>query len=153
MFQTTVDGVPVFCAAGPPPLSAGLVFGVGRRDETFVSGGVTHLVEHLAMRAVGRTTIESNAAVDLTATEFVATGSPDRVAAFLGAGCTALADLPTEHLAVEADVLRAEDATTAAPPVALLLGTLYGVEGVGLASVRDPALRSLGDTALREWTR
>lgn len=153
MFQTTVDGVPVFCAAGPPPLSAGLVFGVGRRDETFVSGGVTHLVEHLAMRAVGRTTIESNAAVDLTATEFVATGSPDRVAAFLGAVCTALADLPTEHLAVEADVLRAEDATIAAPPVALLLGTLYGVEGVGLASVRDPALRSLGDSALREWTR
>src|SRR5687768_17095636 len=149
MLQTSVDGVPVFYAEGPPPLTAGLVFGVGRRDETFVQGGVTHLVEHLAMRAVGRTAIESNASVDLTSTEFLASGSPDRVAAFLRAVCRALADLPTDQLAVEADVLRAEGGTVAAPPVALLLGELYGTTGAGLASAQEPALLSLDPAAVR----
>lgn len=152
MLQTSVDGVPVFYADGPPPFTAGLVFGVGRRDETFVDGGVTHLVEHLAMRTVGRTTIESNASVDLTATEFFASGSPDRVVAFLRSVCRALNDLPTEQLAVEADVLRAEGGTVTAPPVALLLGELYGTTGAGLASTREPALRSLGPEAVRDWT-
>ncbi|WP_324273994.1 hypothetical protein [Blastococcus brunescens] len=151
MLETSIDGVPVFFAEGPPPFTAGLVFGVGRRDETFVSGGVTHLVEHLAMRAVGRTTIESNASVDLTATEFVASGSPDRVVAFLRAVCLALADLSTEQLAVEADVLRAEGGTVAAPPVALLLGELFGASGAGLAGAREPALRSLDAATVRDW--
>jgi predicted Zn-dependent peptidase len=59
--QTSIDGVPVFQAEGPLPLTAGLVFGVGRADETFVRGGLTHLVEHLAMSAVGRQTIDANA--------------------------------------------------------------------------------------------
>src|SRR3712207_7403538 len=54
--ELTIDGIPVFVADGPPPLAAGLVFGVGRRDEDFVHGGITHLVEHLAMGALGRTT-------------------------------------------------------------------------------------------------
>jgi predicted Zn-dependent peptidase len=151
--QLTLDGIPVFVADGPPPFSAGLVFGIGRRDEDFVRGGITHLVEHLAMRAVGRTTIEANASVDLTATEFTASGPPDRVAAFLRAVCLALADLPTEQLAVEADVLRAEGGTVAPPPVAVLLGELYGTAGAGLASAREPALRSLDAAAVREWAR
>jgi predicted Zn-dependent peptidase len=153
MLQTSIDGVPVFHAAGPAPLTAGLVFGVGRRDESFVTGGLTHLVEHLTMRAVGRTTLNANASVDLTATEFFATGPADRVVDFLRAVCLALADLPTEQLAVEADVLRAEGGTIAAPPVALLLGELYGTVGVGLAAAREPALRSLDAAAVREWTR
>ena len=148
-----MDGVPVFHADGPPPFTAGLVFGVGRRDETFAEGGITHLVEHLAMRAVGRTAIESNASVDLTATEFFASGSPDRVAAFLKAVCRALADLPTDALAIEADVLRAEGGMVAAPPVAVLLGELYGTTGAGLASAREPALRSLGAAAVQKWVR
>jgi hypothetical protein len=153
VLTATVDGVPVFYAEGPAPLSAGLVFGVGRRDETFVQGGMTHLVEHLAMRAVGRTTIDVNASVDLSATEFIASGPPDRVAAFLAAVCAALADLPTDDLAVEAAVLRAEGGTVLAPAVALLLGELYGTRGAGLAAAREPALRAIGAEDVRNWTR
>jgi predicted Zn-dependent peptidase len=151
VITTSVDGVPVFYAEGPRPLSAGLVFGVGRRDESFVQGGVTHLVEHLVMRAVGRSAIDVNASVDLTATEFTATGAPDRVAAFLGAVCEALGDLPTADLAVEADVLRAEGGSVAPPAVGLLLEELYGTRGVGLAASREPAVRALGPDQVRGW--
>ncbi|TYP85953.1 insulinase family protein [Blastococcus xanthinilyticus] len=153
MFTTSVDGVPVFFAQGPPPLSAGLVFGVGRRDETFVGGGITHLVEHLVMRAVGRTAIEVNASVDLTSTEFTASGPADHVVAFLHAVCGALGNLPVAELAVEADVLRAEGGTVAPPAVALLLGELYGSRGAGLAASREPGVRALGPEDVRGWVR
>ena len=153
VLQTTIDGVPVFIAEGPPPLTAGLMFGVGRADETFVRGGITHLVEHLTMRAVGRTTIECNASVDLSRTEFIATGAPDQVAGFLRAVCDALADLPTDRLAVEADVLRTEGGRAAPPLVGGLLGERYGTTGPGLAGVREPAVRSLTADDVRQWVR
>ncbi len=153
MRQTEIDGVPVFVADGPPPLTAGLVFGVGRRDETFVHGGVTHLVEHLVMGALGRTTVEANASVDLAVTEFTATGSPERVADVLRAVCTALADLPTDRLAVDADVLRSERGLPVAPDTAVLLGELYGASGPGLAAMREPALRALTAEQVRAWAR
>ena len=153
MRQFEIDGVPVFLADGPPPLTAGLVFGVGRRDETFVRGGVTHLVEHLAMRALGRTTVEANASVDLAVTEFTATGAPERVARVLETVCAALADLPTDRLAVDADVLRTERGLSAAPDAAVLLGELYGARGLGLASMREPALRALTADEVRAWAR
>ncbi len=41
MRSVDVDGVPVFCERGPEPLAAGLCFGVGGRDESFPSRGVT----------------------------------------------------------------------------------------------------------------
>jgi predicted Zn-dependent peptidase len=151
--QTELDGIPVFLADGPPPLTAGLVFGVGRRDEDVVHGGLTHLVEHLVMRAVGRTTLDANASVDLTATEFTASGPAERVRAFLAAVCGALAELPVERLAVEADVLRAEGGTVAPPPVAILLGELFGTAGAGLAAMGDPALRSLTAEDVGAWCR
>ncbi|HEY0403074.1 MAG TPA: hypothetical protein VGD09_13730 [Blastococcus sp.] len=151
MHQASIDGVPVFFVEGPPPLTAGLVFGVGRRDEPFVRGGITHLVEHLAMGALGRTTVDSNASVDLTTTEFTAAGRADPVVAFLRSVCLALTDLPTQRLAVEADVLRAEGGHAAPPVVGAFLGEFYGLEGAGLASVREPALRALTAADVRDW--
>jgi hypothetical protein len=42
VLRTVVDEVPEFVADGPPPFTAGLVFGMGRRDESFAAGGLTH---------------------------------------------------------------------------------------------------------------
>ncbi|GAB4080160.1 insulinase family protein [Modestobacter muralis] len=151
MQPSRIDGVPVLLTDGPPPFTAGLVFGVGRRDESFVHGGITHLVEHLAMAAVGRTVVDANASVDLTTTEFTAAGTPDQVAAFLESVCRALADLPVDRLAVEADVLRAEGGSVAPPGVAVLLGELYGATTFGLAAAPEPALRSLTGDDVRAW--
>src|SRR3954454_9377423 len=51
MQRIEIDGVPVLWEQGPAPLRATLTFGVGGRDETFRTLGVTHMVEHLAMGA------------------------------------------------------------------------------------------------------
>ena len=44
MERTLVDGVPVLWAPVPGPLTAGLVLGVGRRDESVVHAGLTQAV-------------------------------------------------------------------------------------------------------------
>lgn len=153
MERTLVDGVPVLWSPAPGPLTAGLVLGVGRRDEDVVRGGVTHLVEHLAMRSLGRTTLDCNATVDTAATQFTATGSPEQVAGFLRAICSALADLPTDGLAAEAGVLRAEAGMPAPPAVGALMTELYGAQGAGLSGFREPALHSITADHVRAWAR
>jgi hypothetical protein len=153
MQPTIVDGVPVFFAEGPGPVTAGLLFGVGRRDESFVRGGLTHLVEHLAMHGIGRTTLEVNASVSLDVTEFTATGPGEAVAAFLTAVCRSLDDLPVDRLAVEADVLRTEGGQAAPPFLGGVLAELYGATGLGLAGVREPAVRSLTAEDVHAWAR
>ena len=149
--RTQVDGVPVFWTHGPPPLSAGLVFGVGRQDETFLRGGLTHLVEHLVMSSLGRTTLDCNASVDLTSTAFTATGPPERVVEFLRHVCTTLGDLPTDRLSVEVDVLRVEGGGVASPAVGALLAAKYGARGPGLGGFSEPALQRLSTQDVRGW--
>lgn len=142
MRQEHLDGVPVFRPDAhdrTAPLRAGLVFGVGRRDETLLGSGLTHLVEHLVMRRVGRTPADAGASVDLLTTEFAATGRPGTTAHFLYIVCEALADLPLEQLAAEAGVLRAEDDRLAPGVVADLLRTFYGGTGPGRVAGPGPA--------------
>lgn len=146
-----IDGVPVLRQEAPGPLTATLLFGVGRRDETFVRGGLTHLVEHLVMGSLGRTHLDCNASVDQTFTEFTATGRPEAVAEFLTRVCAALRDLPLDRLAIEAGVLAAEGGAAAHPMEAFALCRRYGATGVGLAWLRDAAVDQLPPEAVREW--
>src|ERR1700745_2959007 len=50
---TEVDGVPLFWADAPGRGAAGLLFRVGRADESLAGAGVTHLVQELVLRALG----------------------------------------------------------------------------------------------------
>ena len=83
----------VLWAEGPAPLTATLTFGCGVRDESFMSIGVTHLIEHLAMSTLPRLHHDHNASVDLESTTFYATGRSEQIVAFLRQVCEALADL------------------------------------------------------------
>jgi predicted Zn-dependent peptidase len=145
-----VDGVPVFWQQGPEPLTAGLVFDVGRRDETFAGGGVTHLVEHLVMGSLPKSHLDRNACVSPAATEFFATGRPDAVAGFLRQVCQALSDLPTDRLAHEARVLLAEEERRGGDLVGHLLMVRYGARGLGLQGMVEPALSAITAEQVRE---
>src|SRR4051812_47519395 len=129
-----VDGVPVFWQEAPGPLSAGLVFGCGTRDETFMTIGVTHLV----MTAMPRVHHDHNAAVDLLTTEFFVTGRPDQVVAFLHGVCAGLATIPLDHLAREVGGIEAEAGMAAHPTAAALLTRRFGARDVGLESYAGP---------------
>ena len=133
MQRIDVDGVPVFTAPGPERVSAALVFGVGIRDETYATLGITHLVEHLVMGALPKSHLECNAMVDVATTSFMATGRPEAVGAFLEQVCRALGHLPTHRIALETGVLQAENCPGAHPTAAVLWGARFRLAGHGQA--------------------
>ncbi len=147
--RTEVDGVPVFWQQGPEPLSAGLVFDVGRRDEGFAEGGLTHLVEHLVMASLPRSHVDRNASVGPGTTEFTVTGRPEQVAQTLAGVCAALGDLPLDRLETERRVLAAEAESNGASVVGQLLLIRYGATGLGLLGMVEPALPTLSDEQIR----
>ncbi len=151
MQRVDVDGVPVFWRQGPEPLTATLLFRVGRRDETFLQGDITHLVEHLVMRAKGRTHLDCNATVDLSTTSFTATGRPEAVQEFLRSVCRSIRDLPVDSIEVEKSVLQREEGWAAHPLECAALLARYGARDLGLAGLDEPALRGLTVEQVREW--
>jgi predicted Zn-dependent peptidase len=151
MERLDVDGVPVFWRQGPEPLSATLLFRVGRRDETFVGGGVTHLVEHLVMREFGRTHLDCNASVDLGTTLFTATGRPEAVKDFLESVCRSLRDLPVQGLEIEKSVLKREGGSAAHPLECAALVARFGGRDLGLSALVEPALDAITADDVRAW--
>jgi predicted Zn-dependent peptidase len=133
LHRDVVDGVPVFWAHSPGPLTAGLVIGMGLQHEEFRSNGVGHAVEHLAMSAVPRSHLDRNASIGLTETEFTATGPVGAVVEFLGQVCAALSDLPLPRLEREAGVLDAESGLSTNPAHGAALALRFGYTGLGLA--------------------
>ena len=140
---------------------AGLVFRVGGADEHLAVRGVTHLVEHLALRAAGLPATHARDGLSDLVTRFSVTGTPDEVAAALTAVCTGLRTPPTrlldeERLAMRAEELARDDAATRA--AALMR---WGARGRGLASYPDVGLavldaedrRDLGAGRLHPWER
>ncbi|WP_168404599.1 insulinase family protein [Arthrobacter silvisoli] len=141
--RTEIDGVPVFWVAGSEPLTAHLVFRVGVRDETFMTTGITHLVEHLTMSAVQGPRHGRNATVEPSFTSFMTTGKADAVATFIADVCAKLAAPELDRLPVEKKILSAEGGMAAGPVVAGHIRYRYGLKSVGLVGVVPPALNSI----------
>lgn len=133
MQRIEIDGVPVFTAPGPGRVTAGLVFGVGIRDETFATLGITHLIEHLVMSTLPKSHLDCNAMVDVESTVFHATGKPEAVADFLARVCAAVTDLPTDRIELETGVLEAEDCLGSHPTASALWAARFRLAGPGLA--------------------
>ena len=153
MIRTEIDGVPVLWEQGPEPMTAALVFGVGARDETFRTTGVTHLIEHLVMASLERSPLDRNAMVDLNSTVFHATGRPEAVVDFINCVCAAVSDLPLGRLEKESRVLRAEEGIAEHPAVAVALIARYGYRAQGLAGAAGPGPEQLSRTQVLDHAR
>jgi hypothetical protein len=145
---TEIDDVPVFWQEAPGPLQAGLLFACGTRDESFMTIGVTHLVEHLVMSTLPRAHYDRDASVDLTTTSFSVTGRPEQVVEFLAGVCTGISRLPVERLSQEVGVLDAEGGLAAHPTAAALLTRRYGIRDVGLEAWSGPGLANIRPDAV-----
>ncbi|GAB7049926.1 M16 family metallopeptidase [Catenuloplanes indicus] len=149
--HTEVDGVPVVLAPMDGPMAAGLVFRVGRADETLARSGVTHLIEHLALHGLGMTDYHFNGATSPITTTFQSQGTEADVVAFLNGVCGALTDLPVDRLAVEKEILRTEEASrgnSVAEPLAIWR---YGARGHGVVGYPEFGLAGLTADDLRGW--
>lgn len=143
-----VDGVRVHhFPSQETTTTATLLFAAGVRDETLPTLGALHALEHLVMGSVRRTPIEINGSVDLSVTDFTATGSPHHVAAFLEGVCRALTDPPLDRIGTESKVLDAEGGEgEGGSPLAL---ARYGWRDLGVAGGPGPGPRGIRPDAVQ----
>lgn len=149
-----MDGIPTLLAGREGPLFGGLVFRVGRGDETLATAGVTHLVEHLALYRLNMSDLHHNGQTANTYTIFHATGTREEVVEFLNGVCASLRDLPLDRLETEKEILRTE-ATRREGPKAFEAMALwrYGAQGPGLQAYDEAGLSRLTGDDVTAWVR
>jgi plasmid stabilization system protein ParE len=145
--RTVVDGVPALWAELPTDPTTTLAFGVGYRDCGPATAGITHLVEHLVMRRVGRVRYTVNAESSLSSTAFYVVGTPEQTADFLRRVCDAvrgLADAPDAELEAELEAERRTVLTEIGTEGLYVqpdpLSHRYGPAGPGAAAVAHARL-------------
>jgi hypothetical protein len=149
--RDVVDGVTVFWTPDAPRRVSSLQFRVGRSDELPTTGGISHVVEHLAMFGLGRRAYFTNGMVDHIRTSFFAQGSEPEVAAFLTDLSGQLASPPLERLETELRVLRTESASLRTTLVAQHLSLRHGCRGYGQLGLSEYGLHTLSAEAVAEW--
>ena len=155
---TEVSGVTTIWADVGGPLRAALLFRTGRADETLVTSGHTHLIEHITLSAMGADLQTSNGFVNGLFTGFVTAGNPGDVTAFLSGVCKSLQSLSTDRLEAEKKILMAESATRHNDVRLDLLTNRYGAAGYGLTGmpeigVRGATMEQLQQIRTQRFTR
>jgi hypothetical protein len=127
------------------------MFGVGRRDETLLNSGITHTVEHLALKPLGVTTYSSNGSVGPTTTRFTVLGGPEQVIEFFDRLTKSLRNLPVERLAEELRILRVEASKRSPGQLGFDLSLRFGPKGVGLLGWPEHGFRRIEAEEVKEW--
>ena len=150
--RTERGGIPIYHAVDDGPTRAALMFRVGRGDEPAADGGITHLVEHLALFPFGQRPYDYNGYVDSIRTVFVAAGKPEEVAEHLTALCRNLGNLPLDRLATEQRVLRDEASRRSGSPPDLHGWLRWGLHGPGLGYLQELGLWRLSREDVVRWS-
>lgn len=150
--RTKVDGIPAFWTQAGDGLIAGLVFRVGRADEPLARGGITHLIEHLALYPLGADVrTHYNGEVDAITTTFLTRGSPQEVAAFFRTVCASLRDLPFKRLQAEKQMLRTEAGGRRPAMTDPLFVERYGARTYGLVAYPEYGIAAAAASDLESW--
>ncbi|MFP5341889.1 MAG: insulinase family protein [Candidatus Limnocylindria bacterium] len=148
---TEVDGVPLLWAERPGDPMFALQFRVGRASERPADGGITHLVEHLAMGTLGDPRYEHNAFVDAVRTVFFASGTWPELHGFTATITEALARLPLDRLDHERQVLEREAGTRVRGIADIHAQFRFGLAGFGLPAAPEFGLTRVTDTDVESW--
>lgn len=147
-----VAGVPTFFHEAPLPYWVGLLFRVGRADETLPTSGITHIVEHLALTGLGEVSYDFNGEIGPALTTFSASGSAEDVEDFLQRLVASLTKLPLERLDAELEILRTERGSHMSGPPEAMLAIRYGARGYGLMGSDEFGLNNMGPDQVITWT-
>ena len=148
-----VGGVPVYWTpgvAGSRPF-AGLVFRVGQMDETLVTAGTTHLVEHLALPARATPGLDVNGVVDTTSTVLWFSGDVADVVRELARATQSLRALPRWRFEHERSILLTEAANRSSAFVPHSLALRYGARGPGLSGQPEYGLNAVDLATAQRW--
>ncbi len=147
-----VDQVNIIWTDAPAPLRAGLLFRAGPVDETVITAGHAHLIEHLALSAAGDIVQFRDGFVSGAVTGFYTMGPPQDVSSLLASVCDALTSLPDGRLESEKQILAAENATRPYDFRSNLLLWRYGAAGYGLTGMPQWGLRGATIEQLRGYS-
>ena len=151
--RSSVDGVPVFWTGVGQEMLAGLMFRVGRADESLARGGITHMIEHLALYPVGvEAARHYNGQVDAVTTTFLRRGTAEEIAEFFRVVCASLRELPGERLERERQVLRTEADGRRPGAADLLFTERYGADAYGLPSYPEYGISAVQAPDLKAWS-
>ncbi|MEU4217380.1 insulinase family protein [Actinoplanes sp. NPDC026623] len=149
--RTEIDGVPALIAPTAGPLQAGLMFRVGRADETLSRAGITHLLEHLVLHPMGLADYHYNGATAPVTTYFHMQGPEKDVAGFLSGVCDALSALPLDRLETEKAILRTEHGSRTPHVTEPMALWRYGARGHGLIGYPEFGLHMITPDDLSAW--
>lgn len=151
LHETVIDGVDVRWIESPPPFFAALFFRVGRFDETLLTSGITHAVEHLALVPFHDRRLHYNGWVDGRVTAVHAQGKRAEVLRFVTEVCQSFSSLPLGRLSTERRVLSAEAAMRPSGWSSYMLRMLFGAQGPGLLAFDELGLRTVTAEAVESW--
>ncbi|MFL5796708.1 MAG: hypothetical protein ACJ77A_02100 [Actinomycetota bacterium] len=126
---------------------------MGRADETIVSGGITHLAEHLTLWPLGQLPFRHNGTVTANLTAFVAEGTPQQTNEFLRDVARWLSEPHLDRLEIESRILESEAAMSSGGPFVPAMRLRFGPVGYGLAGYDQYGLRRLGEEEVAAWIR
>lgn len=132
---------------------ASLLFRVGICDERVPDRGITHLVEHLGMFAVGQREHPVNGFVALTNCALFGMGTQEELERFLADATSGLSDLPLDRLEDEKRVLQRESAASGFSLASRMMSHRFGNRGFGAADLVELGLRWLGRDEVDSWRR
>src|SRR5256885_8547056 len=131
--RTEIDGIPTFFGQSESHLTrAALIFRVGTADEHLPVHGISHLVEHLALRGVAGRSFVYNGQTELNRTIFYLEGSNEEVVDFFATVTSTLSDLPVQSIDDERRVLRTEQESRPNGSPNGRLSTRFGAGGYGV---------------------
>ncbi len=151
MTRSQVAGIPVFFHQAQLPYCVGLIFRVGKADETLPTSGITHVVEHLALTGLEGVTYDFNGGIGPALTAFTASGTADEAQDFLRRVATSLTKMPFQRLEAELEILRTEGESRVPAPPDALLSIRYGARSYGLMGADEFGLNKVGPEQVADW--
>ncbi|MFD7306999.1 hypothetical protein [Promicromonospora sp. NPDC059942] len=148
---TEVDGVPVLLAPREGNVGAGIVFRVGSADETLALSGITHLIEHLALRTQVLSEAHLNGQTRSDVTLFHVAGTAGDVVSYLNDVCASLRDLPLDRVETEKDILRSEGDGRNPGVAGRLRLNRHGARDHGLVGYGERGLDRITADEVRAW--
>jgi zinc protease len=149
-----VDGIPCFWAEAPGPTTVALAARVGIADETLVTHGITHLVEHAAIPARSTPGVAYDGTVEMLTTQIWARGEPEAASGFVSECASATGALDPADIRRERGILRAEEALRGGPhPVQLAASLRFGTLAHGLVGYPEYATQRVTDEEVIDWGR
>jgi len=145
------DGVPVLLAPRDGNTGGGIVFRVGSAHETLATSGITHLIEHLALRGQVLSEAHLNGQTHADVTLFHVAGSTSDVVTYLNDVCAALRELPVDRIDTEKDILRSEAEGKSPGFGGHMRISRHGARGFGLVGYGERGLDRITTDEVLEW--